>query len=290
MFMKEDLLDIKLYNIFEDESKDFEKKYQSLKELAMRYQTDYMWLKQRYIWLKYMNIDPNLVHLKENHLLVYEIFDKYSQMLNENNIEYYYSGDILAYLLVGKELERNHHDLDVFINMDDLEKLEDVCMKYGFSFERKMVMCDDCSKRVMLKMYYKDFLDFQITVSMYVREKDSFIQKDYFVNEENDKLVEYRFISPEIFNLSFSNVPHFHNNIRYYAISLEALYLCKGGNSPKDIYDFNIFKDYVDKEKLQVLAEAYKENNSNFIVSADKDGFSDFIFKDKNKVFKYDNL
>ena len=26
MFMKEDLLDIKLYNIFEDESKDFEKK------------------------------------------------------------------------------------------------------------------------------------------------------------------------------------------------------------------------------------------------------------------------
>ena len=29
MFMKEDLLDIKLYNIFEDESKDFEKKYQS---------------------------------------------------------------------------------------------------------------------------------------------------------------------------------------------------------------------------------------------------------------------
>ena len=85
----------------------------------MQYQTDYMWLKQRYIWLKYMNIDPNLVHLKENHLLVYEIFDKYSQMLNENDIEYYYSGDILAYLLVGKELERNHHDLDVFINMDD---------------------------------------------------------------------------------------------------------------------------------------------------------------------------
>ena len=57
--MKEDLLDIKLYNIFEDESKNFEQKYQSLKELAMQYQTDYMWLKQRYIWLKYMNIDPH---------------------------------------------------------------------------------------------------------------------------------------------------------------------------------------------------------------------------------------
>ena len=55
-------------------------------------------------------------------------------MLNENNIRYYYTSGILAYLLADKNLERYHHDLDIFINMNDLEMLEHICNNYNFSF------------------------------------------------------------------------------------------------------------------------------------------------------------
>ena len=31
-----------------------------------------------------MNIDPNIIHLNENHQSIYEIFDKCNVMFNEN--------------------------------------------------------------------------------------------------------------------------------------------------------------------------------------------------------------
>ena len=203
-------------------------------------------------------------------------------MLNENNIEYYYTSGILAYLLAEKELERYHHDLDVFINMENLRKLEQICNSYGFSFERKIGDRGDGTKRVMLKMYYQDIIDIPITVFMYVREKDgSILQKDYFFNECQEELVEYIHNSPVISKLSFSETPKIHNNIRYYSITPEALFLCKTGNRPKDIYDCTVFKDIVDMEKLKKLTAAFKNNLPNNVVDAKVDEFSKFIFNDR---------
>ena len=47
-------------------------------------QLDYYDLEKRYLWLKKMNIDPNIIHLNENHQSIYEIFDKCNVMFNEN--------------------------------------------------------------------------------------------------------------------------------------------------------------------------------------------------------------
>ena len=205
---KDDLLDIKLFNIIENETlKDKEKE---LLELADLNNIDIKKIYQRYSWLKQMGINPNVIHLKENHKIIYEIFSEYTKMLNDEKIEYYYTSGILSYLLVDKPLERYHHDLDIFINMNDLQKLESICKNYNFSFYRKLGERGDGTKRVMLKMYYKDIFNIPITVFMYVKEADlSVIQKDYFINENGNEFVEYMYNSPDISRLSFSDIPHY---------------------------------------------------------------------------------
>lgn len=286
MFMSEkDILDVSLYNICNDNNYNDEVKKQKLELIANKYNVSINYLYKRYMWLKSMCIDPNLCHLDENHNLIYKIFDEYSKMLNENDVEHYYTSGILAYLLVNKKLERYHHDLDIFINMKDLEKLEKICNEYNFSFERKIGDRDDDTKRVMLKMYYCNRLDIPITVFMYVRGKDnSIIQKDYFIDENRREYVEYIYNSPLITELSFCDIPHFHNNIKYYSITLEALFLCKAGNRAKDIYDCNVFGNAVNRDKLQRLEDEFKYNLPNIVVEAKNDNFSDFIFKNQNKV------
>ena len=278
---EKDKLDILLYNLYSNVKNDSNFRSQ-LELIANCYKVSIDYLHTRYLWLVEMNINPNFCHLDENHTLIYKIFDAYNKMLNENNIEYYYTSGILAYLLAEKELERYHHDLDVFINMENLRKLEQICNSYGFSFERKIGDRGDSTKRVMLKMYYQDIIDIPITVFMYVREKDgSILQKDYFFNECQEELVEYIHNSPVISKLSFSETPKIHNNIRYYSITPEALFLCKTGNRPKDIYDCTVFKDIVDMEKLKKLTAAFKNNLPNNVVDAKVDEFSKFIFNDR---------
>lgn len=276
---KKDKLDILIYNICSDSCSE-QSKIEKLNIIASEYNITIDNLFKRYQWLKDMKIDPNKIHLEENHRKIYKIFDECSKMLNENNIEYYYTSGILAYLLVDRELERYHHDLDVFVNMEDLEKLEQVCNDYKFSFERKIGDRGDGTKRVMLKMYYDDKIDIPITVFMYIRKKDnSVIQKDYFIDENGQNVVEYIYNSPSISELSFSNCPNFHNGIKYYSITPEALFLCKSGNRPKDIYDCAVFKHIIDINKLKKLEESFKSNLPNIVIKAEDDEYSNYIFE-----------
>ena len=290
---EKDRLDILLYNAYTDISDDSNCMHK-LDLIANYYKVSIDFLHNRYSWLINMGINPNFCHLDENHNLIYKIFDEYNKMLNENNIEYYYTSGILAYLLAGKDLERYHHDLDIFINMNHLEKLEHICNNYNFCFERKIGDRGDGTKRVMLKMYYQDIIDIPITVFMYVKEKDgSITQKDYFLNESNKEFVEYIHNSPLISKLSFSELPKVHNNIQYYSITPEALFLCKTGNRPKDIYDCTIFRDIIDQEKLEKLKNAFKNTLPNNVINAKDDEFSDYIFKDegiKKVLIKHDRL
>ena len=250
-------------------------------------QLDYYDLEKRYLWLKKMNIDPNIIHLNENHQSIHEIFDKCNVMFNENNIEYYYTSGILSYMLINKELQRYHHDLDIFVNMNDLEKLEQVCSNYGFTFKRQLGDRNDGTKRVMLKMYYENVLEITITLFMYVRQEDNTIeQNDYFI-DDGKFYIEKIYNSPLVVNLSFSDEPKYHNNIKYFAITLEALYLSKIGNRPKDIYDCSQFEKHLDLHKFEKLKNEISNNKQNEVFTADNDPYYDFIFsefKSKHKV------
>ena len=270
-----DEIDVLIYNYF-SKSTDKERFYRFIESNQLDYKT----LEKRYIWLKKMNIDPNIIHLNENHKMIYEIFDKCNVMFNENNIEYYYTSGILSYTLINKKLERYHHDLDIFVNMNDLEKLEQICGKYGFIFKRQIGDRSDGTKRVMLKMYYENALEIPITLFMYVRQDDNSIdQNDYFIDDGNF-YVEKIYNSPSIVNLSFSDEPKYHNGIKYFAITLEALYLSKIGNRPKDIYDCSQFEEYLDFHKVDDLKRAFSNNKKNEVFLAYNDTYYDFIFSE----------
>lgn len=279
-----DQLDILIYNYFTNKID-----YTALKNIVNKTELSYDDLKDRFLWLQEMNIDPNKINLSENHQLIYEIFDNCNIMFNENNIEYYYTSGILSYILVDKKLQRYHHDLDIFVNMKDLDKLENICNKYNFVLQRKLGDRNDGTKRVMLKMYYRNFIEIPITIFMYVRKKDGSIeQNDYFISDD-DFYVEKIYNSQETSNLSFSNVLKFHNGIKYFAITLEALYLSKIGNRKKDIYDCLQFKDYLNKNNTKILREEIMKNEKNKIFAAKDDAYYDFIFskfKRKTKVLK----
>ncbi|MGM9834392.1 MAG: hypothetical protein ACI31M_01250 [Bacilli bacterium] len=277
-----DEMDILIYNYF-SYLIEKEKFYNYIKSNQLNYSD----LEKRYLWLKKMNIDPNIIHLNENHQSIYEIFDKCNVMFNENNVEYYYTSGILSYMLINKELQRYHHDLDIFVNMNDLKKLEQVCINYGFTFKRQIGDRNDGTKRVMLKMYYENTLEIPITLFMYVRREDNTIeQNDYFI-DDGKFYIEKIYNSPLVVNLSFSDEPKYHNNIKYFAITLEALYLSKIGNRPKDIYDCSQFEKHLDLHKVEKLKNEISNNKQNEVFTADNDPYYDFIFsefKSKHKV------
>ena len=238
-------------------------------------------------WLHQMKLD-NMYGLHNNHDLVFFIFDSLNNMFNNENIDYYYTSGILSYTLVNKPLERYHHDIDVFVDYNQLDKLENICEKYGLTFKRLLGDREDGNKRRVMRLYYKD-IDFPITVFMFVRNKDgSIIQKDYYY--ENDILmVEDLYNSPIVSKLSFDDNYHYHNDIGYKSISLEALFLCKNGHRLKDIYDCKKFEDYVDKGKLKKL---YEEMNKTYRTESyevtDKE-IINFV-NGKKVVKKYDRL
>lgn len=94
--------------------------------------------------------------------------------------------------------------------------------------------------------------------------------------------VEYIYNSPSVGELSFSNSSNFHNKIKYYSITPEALILCKSGNRPKDIYDCTIFRNIIDIDKLKKLEESFKNNLPNTILKAENDEYSNYIFENNS--------
>ena len=241
-----------------------------------------------------MRINPNEIQLAKNHNDIFKIFNQCNRMFNENDIEYYYTSGILSYTLVDKPLQRYHHDLDIYVNLDDLGRLEDICGQYGFEFKRVLGDREDKTKRIMIKMYYEGIREIPITLFMYERKKDGTIEQSDFFIDDNHIYVEKMYNSKETVDLSFSDKDYYNDGIKYHAITLEALYLCKDGNRSKDIYDCQQFERFVDKGKLELLKKEVKNNKKNEVFDAESDKYYSFITRNleisKEAVLKLDRL
>lgn len=232
---------------------------------------------ERIKWLEDMDLKYTQTGISQNHKEVLEIFDKFNIMTSQNNIDHYYTSGILPFLLTNTELQRFHHDIDIFVNLEQLKLLEDTGEKYGFNFIRKFGYRDDGLKRRIIKMYYKNY-DLPMTIFMFQRTKDGFVVQNEFIYDENGNLkVEEMYNTPECVELSFSDKINFHNNIPYKAITMEALYECKDGLRPKDIYDCKIMERYVDKEKLKKLKQQLKLCPKNKIFDVEDINMRSFI-------------
>lgn len=90
-------------------------------------------LKARYeyligLWLHEDNMNKDYKEkIKENHKKVIQVFDKFNKLicgLMGNWLDYFYTWWVIAYFWTNTELERYHTDIDIYLNVDDLEKLK----------------------------------------------------------------------------------------------------------------------------------------------------------------------
>lgn len=100
----------------------YPEKFKTFDDLKARYK----YLKG--LWLREDNMNENYKEkLKENHKNVIEVFDKFNQLIYDlinNWLDCFYTWWLVWYFWTNTELERYHTDVDIFLNVDDLEKLK----------------------------------------------------------------------------------------------------------------------------------------------------------------------
>ncbi len=197
-------------------------------------------------WLNKMKLFDNEIQLKKSHIEILDTFDRVNILLNSISADYYHTSGILTYLLTNNELRRYHHDLDIFINENDLDRLRNVCNYSTFEFREYLGAKGEDEKRRTIKIYDKKN---NIIISVFVFERlcdGSVVINDYYFDSNENLKMDQDYNSRKCVELSFSNVPKMHNGIEYFSITIEALYNCKKGRSYKHQYDCEVIKDFID--------------------------------------------
>ena len=214
---------------------------------------------ERLNWIKGMNMEHPSMPLTENHQLVVESFDRFNELLG-GSFDCYYTGGLMGYLATHHELERYHGDLDLFINEQQLitlKKLVDSCHDFEFvsNINHKEVNGHE------YKIVYKG-TPMSIGLFLFERQFDNSITtKEYYFETQNGPLfVDEHHFSKEYTAMSFSNQIREHNGIPYKMMSLESIYNSKKNSRPKDRYDAQIIKSYVDM-MIDYRIDVEKKNN-----------------------------
>lgn len=204
---------------------------------------------ERLEWIKAMNMEYICMPLKENHELVLEVFDKFNRLLNDK-FDCYYTGGIMGYLAINKELERYHGDLDLFFNEEQLLELKElVDSSSEFVFVSNMNGKGPNGHEYSIQ--YKGYL-MDIGLFLFSRDGDGIVTKGYYF-DEGSLLVDERHFSEEYTKLCFSDEVRYHSDIPYKMMSLESIYNAKKDGRPKDRYDASVIKEYVDMDKERLI-------------------------------------
>lgn len=98
------------------------KKFKTFDDLKARYK----YLKR--LWLREDNMNENYKEkLEKNHKNVIEVFDNFNKLICDlvnNWLDCFYTWWLVGYFWTNTELERYHSDVDIYLNVDDLEKLK----------------------------------------------------------------------------------------------------------------------------------------------------------------------
>lgn len=216
-------------------------------------------------WIKGMNIEHPSMPLTENHKLVTEAFDNFNKIL-QDKFDCYYTGGLMGYLATNHELERYHGDLDLFINEGQLVALKEIIdSSSDFAFVSNMDHKEVSGHEY--KIVYKE-TPMSIGLFLFERQPDNSITtKEYYFENQNTQgqlFVDEHHFSKEYTDMSFSNLVRHHNGIPYKMLSLESIYNSKKDGRPKDKYDADIIKDYVN---MNIDYKMDAESKNNFDVS-----------------------
>ena len=184
--------------------------------------------------------------LKENHEYVYELFDNFNALVNNeelSGLDYWYTWWLVGYFWTNSELKRYHWDVDIYLNVDDLDKLRRYIEEHkesGFRFIDNLKNKGLHGHEYMIT--YKDN-PLHIWLFLFRKKNESKIKRvEYDLNKEweLEETVSYGF--------PYDVEEWEYNNRKYRRESLEAVISYKkNSNREKDKFDVNEFMKNIDK-------------------------------------------
>jgi hypothetical protein len=224
-------------------------------------------LDKRLKYLQKMNLVGAKESLKDNHKRLKDTLLTLLPYLEDNNIDYYLHGGVCCYLNTNQDFDRYHNNVDVFINNDDLLKLDSCLKNSSFNIQDERLLTD-------AKLNYKTghlvgrhnhglYLtsDEMLPVGLFLfqREPDDSITRISYYRDNDDKVKMFlEPETPEQTKLKYSNKKQHYFNQTYKSATLENMYLIKKNMEPKDKHDAEYIKPYLNEYKLKSLEETNK--------------------------------
>lgn len=225
----------------------------TLNVLDKYYQKGNLYSINRIDWLNDLRHYEGKIQLEEHHKNLLTYFNLLNKILNDNKIDYFHASGFLCCLLVGRPLERYHHDIDLYINIEDIDKIKNIFNNNVFEL---IHTCEKNDKNILRHGYKieSSIYNIPIWLSFYKRLTDgSIYMQEYYQNTDGTCFTKENYNSPLCCELSL--VKHFYHNISFTSLSLEALYVSKSDNRKKDIFDCNIIKNFVNHNNIGKLEE-----------------------------------
>lgn len=229
---------------------DYEK---MLNALDKYYQKGRFYSINRIDWLNDLRHHEGTFQLEMHHKTLLSYFNLLNKILNDNKIDYFHASGFLCCLLVDRPLERYHHDIDLYVNIEDMNKIKNVFNNGDFEL---IHTCEKNDKGILRHGYKieSSLYNIPIWLSFYKKLNDGTIyMQEYYQNMDGTCFTKENYNSPLCCKLSL--IKHEYNNISFPSLSLEALYVSKSDNRKKDIFDCNIIKNFVDYNKTEKLKE-----------------------------------
>lgn len=212
-------------------------------------------------WIKGMNLEYPKMPLTENHRLVIETFDRFNELI-KTNFDCYYTGGLMGYLATGHSLERYHGDLDLFINEEQLFTLYELVQSSDdFEFVSNMD-----HKEVNGHEYKITYKGTPMSIGLFLFSRlpnqELVLKEYYYLNQDpnQDLYVDEHHLSGRYASMMFSNELREHNGSFYKMQTLESIYNSKKNSRPKDRYDANIIRGFID-EQIDYRLDTEKQDN-----------------------------
>ena len=222
-------------------------------------------------YLDTMNLIGAQDKLEVNHEKVKKTLLEILPILNDNNVDYYLHGGVCCYLNTNQEFQRYHNNIDIFINEEDLLKLNNALKGSEFSLEDERLLTNAklyASERKLVGrhnhgVYINSDDMLNIGLFLFRREEDNSITRISYYRDQNDQIKV--FLEPttiEQTKLMYTTKKENYYGIPYRSASLENMYLIKKDMEMKDKYDAEYIKPYLNKTKLKDLIRANENSLS----------------------------
>lgn len=234
-------------------------------------------------YIKSMNLEHPSMSLRENHELVTLIFDKFNELI-QTDFDCFYTGGLMGYIAVNHPLKRYHSDLDLFINEEQLFALYEL-VKNSDDFEFISNMEHKSKNGHEYKITYRKT---PITIGLFLFSRltnNEMVLKEYYYENDHELYVDEYHLKEEYTNLAFQDDIKEHNKTFYRMQTLEGIYNAKKNSRPKDKYDANVIKPFID---IKIDHKLDNEKGKNYDVNHQLADGS--VVEKLEEVIKKDNI